>query len=87
MFLHIGQDVIINQKDILGIFDMDTATVSKHTRDLLKEAEKKGEVITVTYELPKSFIICTENKERRIYLSQLSTATLLKRTASIEYLS
>lgn len=79
MYIHLGGDTIVLQKDIIGIFDLDTATVSKHTRDYLAKAEKNGEVITVTYELPKSFVVCRSDKGKRIYLSQLSTATLLKR--------
>lgn len=41
MFLHIGEDTVITDKKIIGIFDMDTSTVNKATRDFLREAEKK----------------------------------------------
>ena len=41
MYLHLGHDTVIKQKDILGIFDMDTATVSKNTRDYLSKKEKE----------------------------------------------
>ncbi len=82
MYLHLGQDTVVRKKDVLGIFDMDTATVSRHTRKYLNFAEKNGEVITITYELPKSFIVCTNSKEKhkKIYISQLSSTTLLKRS-------
>ena len=76
MYLHIGEDTVINDKSVLGIFDMDTSTVNKATRDYLSKAEKEKRVIYVNYELPKSFIV-TDNK---IYISPLNTATLLKRT-------
>lgn len=76
MYLHIGEDVVINSKSIIGIFDMDTSTVNKSTRDYLAKAEKNKKVIYVNYELPKSFIV-TENN---IYVSPLNTSTLVKRT-------
>ena len=44
MYLHLGQDCIIRTKEILGIFDLDSATLSKHTRDYLTRAEKEGRV-------------------------------------------
>lgn len=81
MYLHIGDDVVINDKSIIGIFDMDTSTVNKATRDYLSLAEKENRVIYVNYELPKSFIV-TENN---IYVSPLNTSTLLKRTKHTDY--
>ena len=80
MYIHLGQDTLVKKKDIIGIFDLDTATVSKRTRDYLSKAEKKGMVINVSTELPKSFIVCQHKNEKKIYISQISTATLLKRS-------
>ncbi|MBR2044130.1 MAG: DUF370 domain-containing protein [Clostridia bacterium] len=86
MYIHLGQDTVVKKADIIGIFDLDTATVSKRTRDYLAKAEKAGRVINVSTELPKSFIVCTKNNEQIIYISQISSATLLKRSESgIEY--
>ncbi|MBQ2676899.1 MAG: DUF370 domain-containing protein [Clostridia bacterium] len=79
MFLHLGMDTMVKQKDIIGIFDLDTATVSKHTRTFLSAAEKSGKVINVTYDLPKSFIVCESGNNEKIYISQISSTTLLKR--------
>lgn len=81
MFIHLGGDTLVNSKEVIGIFDLESTTVSKKTRDFLKIAENKKEVINVTYELPKTFIVCSnKNKKRKIYISQLSSSTLLKRT-------
>jgi len=83
MFIHLGQDIAVLRKDIIGIFDLDTSTNSKRTRDYLAEAELKGDVVTITNELPKTFIVCRSDKRKSgkiIYLSQISSATLLKRS-------
>lgn len=86
MYIHLGQDTVVKKSDIIGIFDLDTATVSKRTRDYLAKAEKAGRVVNVSTELPKSFIVCTREDGQIIYISQISTATLLKRNESgIEY--
>ena len=76
MYLYLGGDTGVKSDEIIGIFDMDTSTVNKATRDYLSKAEKEKNIIYVSYELPKSFIV-TEDK---IYVSSLNTSTLLKRT-------
>lgn len=75
MYLHLGEDTVITDKNILGIFDMDTSTVNKATRDYLSNAEKNKKIAYVNYDLPKSFVV-TDDK---IYVSPLNTATLNKR--------
>lgn len=80
MFLHLGQDTVISQDDIIGIFDLDNTTVSKKTRDFLAQKQKEGRVVNVSYELPKSFVICEDkNKEITVYITQISTSTLIRR--------
>ena len=75
MYINLGGDTVIKAKDIIGIFDLDTSTVQKSTRDYLSKAEKDKKVIYVNYELPKSFIVCRD----KIYVCPLNTATILKR--------
>ena len=88
MYLHLGQDTVVRMSDVIGIFDLDTATISRATRNYLAQATKEGEVINVTYELPKSFVVCIDQKKnRRVYISQISSATLLKRAGYIEDIS
>jgi len=82
MFLYLGQNVVVPQKTVIGIFDMDNTTGSRATREFLKEAEKAGRVISVTGELPNSFVVCEEHGDTSVYLSQLSSNTLLKRISA-----
>ena len=79
MYLYLGGETLVLEKNIIGIFDLDTATVSKHTRNYLKKKEKTKKVVNVTYELPKSFIIEEKNNEIKVYISQISSNTLSKR--------
>ena len=80
MFIHIGHDTVIIDKEIIGIFDMENTTVMKKTVDYLNLAEKNGQVKNVApYELPKSFIVCQEPAGKIIYISPVSVGTILKR--------
>ena len=80
MYLHIGKNVLIRQREILAIFDMDTATVSKTTKQFIHNAEEELRICNVCDDLPKSFILCNQNGKTVLYLSQLSSQTLLGRT-------
>ncbi len=79
MYLHLGQDTVITAENIIGMFDMDACTVSKKARDFLANAEKNKRVVNVSYELPKSFVVCEKNGGIVVYITQLSTKTLSKR--------
>lgn len=84
MYIHLGQETVVKKKDIIGIFDLDNTTISLKTRQFLKIAEKKGQVVNVSTELPKSFVICKEKeKEQKVYITQISSSTLLKRSEFI----
>lgn len=86
MYLHLGASVVIPQGEVLGIFDLDNTTSSRITRDFLARAEQAGRVVTVGDDLPKSFTLCRSPKgETTVYLSQLSSATLLKRMESGQF--
>ena len=80
MYLHIGNAQVVRGEDIVGIFDLDSSTVSKKTRDYLTDSEKKGEVISNCSDLPKSFIVSQKGGACRVYISSISTQTLLKRS-------
>ena len=84
MYLYLGQETVVPMREIVGIFDIDNTTISKTTRDFLTEAEKEKRVVTISEELPKSFIICSSKVNgTTVYISQISCATLLKRAKSM----
>ena len=75
MYLHLGQNTVEN------------SSLGKSTRRYLSEAEKQGKVVNVSMELPKSFVVCEEREGTKVYISQISSATLRKRTGYIEEIS
>ena len=50
MYLHLGQDTVVKMSEVVGIFDLETSTISKITREFLAKAEKSGKVINVIKE-------------------------------------
>ena len=79
MYIHLGESTVVNVRDVVAIIDLDYTTVSKSTRDFLTQAEKSGCVVNVSEELPKSAVICMMEGVMRVYISQISPATLQKR--------
>ncbi len=79
MYIPIGNDMSIRDSSIIGIFDLDNTSYSKHTRKFLKQSEDNGQVITVTDELPKSFLLTAEYGMTKVYLTQFHTKSLEKR--------
>ena len=80
-YLHIGQNLMLEDKRIIGIFDLDNTSQSKITRTFLNQAEEDGVVLTAIEDIPKSFIVCDHPYHRQIvYISQLNSSTLAKRS-------
>ncbi len=80
MYLHIGSSMTVRDSAIVGIFDLENTTISKHTRAFLKQAEDNGEVIAVAEDLPRAFVLTEEFGMERVYLTQLSAAAIERRS-------
>ena len=83
MYLHLGQDTVVQTRQIVGLLDLENATVASATREYIARAQKSGCVVNVSMELPKSFVVCSDPKTKQttVYISQISAQTLLKRSA------
>jgi hypothetical protein len=82
MFLHLGENVVVPIKDIIGIFDVESSMYSSDTSQFLRLAEEDGFVERINDEQPKSIIVAEVEKKSIIYLSPISSKTLTKRTNS-----
>lgn len=90
MFIYLGDGRHKRLSEIIGIFDMDSATVCVATRRFLSVSEKEGRVES-DGELPKSFLLCekTENaeygrgkKRKRAHGQKKETSVFLSKLAS-----
>ena len=80
MYLHLGQSVVIPHREILAIFDLDSASWAFKTREFLERAEREGRAVWLTEDLPRSFVLAGDGKSPpRVYLSPLSPSALVSR--------
>lgn len=85
MYLHLGAETVVRTAAVVGIFDLENTTISKITKEFLATSEKSGRVVNVSSELPKSFVICSEKRsEPKVFITQISCATLKKRAGYID---
>ena len=82
MFIHIGNDAVVRREDIIGVFDMDNTTISRFSREFLANAQKTGRICDICDDLPKSYIVTNYRGISKVYISSVSSQTILKRTAS-----
>ena len=76
MYLHVGNGKNIRKKRIIGIFDLDTATVSPHTKNYINKMQKEGRLEYDDTDLPRSFVVYDDGDKTKVTLSRISTSGL-----------
>ncbi len=77
MYLHLGNDTVVQDGSVVGIFDLDNSSYSKITREFLTAAQSGGQTHNVSDDLPKAFVVT----DGGVYLTQLGSQTLFRRAA------
>ncbi len=85
MYLHIGNKQSVKKKNIIGIFDLDTSTVTKTGKDFINGLERTGAVEYSDDDLPRSFVLVSEGKKCKAKLSRISSKGLLARLNDDNY--
>ena len=89
MYLHIGNGITVRKKDVIGIFDLDSSTVSSVTKKYINKNEKEGNILYLDSDLPRTFVLHEENaggkKRFKIKLSRISSQGLKIRAESDGY--
>ncbi|HZW83145.1 MAG TPA: extracellular matrix/biofilm biosynthesis regulator RemA family protein [Candidatus Deferrimicrobium sp.] len=76
LFLHLGGDIMISQQELVAVIDLESATNAVTTREFIQTVNAKDLMHEIgEKDKGKSLIITTKN----IYLSPISSYTLLKR--------
>lgn len=78
MYLHVGNGKSVKKKNVIGIFDLDSATVSKVTKDFVNKREKEGRLEYDYSDLPRSFVLI-DGEQDKIVLSRISPQGLMIR--------
>lgn len=81
MYLHIGGDHVVMSRDVIGIFNIEQTSVSADTRSFLSTAAKRGNEVSCTSDIPRSFIVTFDKDtlEEKVCISRISPATIEKR--------
>jgi hypothetical protein len=74
MFLHVGADVVVSLKQVVGIFDLRSAKGAA-TREFMKMMHHNRQVTDIAGKDAKSLVVT----DTAIYLSPISSLTLKKR--------
>ena len=63
MYLHIGNHILCDDRDLIGIFDLDNLTSSRESTEFLEQYEKNQNLINIgdKFDLPKSLILITSS--------------------------
>ena len=76
MYLHIGNKKSVRVDSIIGIFDLDTATVSSISKNFINRKQRDGLVEYDDNDLPRSFILYEDSEISKIKLSRISSVGL-----------
>ena len=88
MYLHIGNGKSVKKTEVIGIFDLDSATVSKITRNFIGERSAAGRVEYRYDDLPRAVILLRDERgEDALKLSRLSSGVLRARAESDDFIS
>lgn len=79
MIVHIGNGVAIKSSEVVGIFDIENTSTGSITREFLNHFGKCLKVVNVSYSMPKSFILCNNEREKVLYVTNVSVSTLKNR--------
>lgn len=79
MIIHIGNEIAIKSSEVVGIFDIENTSTGSITREFLNHFGKVSKVINVSYDMPKSFILCNSKKQQVLYITNVSVSTLKRR--------
>ena len=69
---------LLHERDLIGIVNLETTTISPRGREFLDYAQKNGAVVSLSDELPQSYVLA-DSPVDTVYLSELSPAALRKR--------
>ena len=79
MYIHLGRDYVLNDRDVIDIFNLETTTISPRGREFLNYAQKNGAVVSLSEELPQCYVLADAPVDT-VYLSELSSTAMKKRT-------
>lgn len=79
MYVHVGLNTMIKKKYIIGIFDIENTTGSVITKKFLAYSQRRGQVVSIGTDFPRSFVVYNEKGKTKVFISPITVNSLLKR--------
>lgn len=78
--LHLGKNETVPDKEIIGIFDIEKATMSEDTKRFLSKMQREYKAVNLASDLPAAFVVTDGEFTDRIYITSLSAKVLKNRS-------
>lgn len=84
MYLHIGKNTVLDSRDIIGIFDMDSLKDSHEINKIFEDLKKENNIINVSENIEKSLVLTKIDGIIKGFISNISSNTLAKRAEKFQ---
>lgn len=84
MYVHIGNDTVINSEEIIAILDIKSLEKKDSLENVCKNLKISDNIIDVSEGNKKTLIVMQGKNKNRGYISNISSITLGKRTSKYE---
>ena len=79
MFIHLSNNESVSEKNIVGIFNLETASMQSATREFLKQKQKELRTVSLGDDIPEAFVLCDDEYAETVYFTCISAKALAKR--------
>ena len=79
MFVHIGNNIILKQEDIIGIFNIKAIKNTNEYIKIINNLKENNKLIKIENTEEKTLIITEKNKIIKGYITNISSVTIEKR--------
>lgn len=79
MYLYVGEEKLIHNEDIIGIFNIQYIRNTKEYKSMYNSLTDENNIIDLSEGEGKSFILTEKNKNKKGYIAKIGANTILKR--------
>ena len=79
MYIHIGDDIGVLTRKVIGIFNLENSTIGPITRKFLKDAEDNNQVTNTSQKMPKAFVVTDGPDGVDVFLTSNNAETIYER--------
>ena len=79
MYLHIGKNIVINENDIIAIFNMNYIKNTKMYKNLLEKLSEQKKIINISNGKEKTLILVDSDNCEKAYITNINSSTIGRR--------